>query len=309
MANSQISQEDFIDLYDALNLPQDADIEKVRKRINVLYLESQQNLDHRNPKKRLQYQQLYEITLPQARHLLLDEGRRAEYDRYLTAFKTGTKVSATQDANEHYISTSKRSTVTERLKEEEGVDPEKLAEQREDMWAQWKHGLEQVANEPEPVQETDSSVPNAAATLPERSPELRRATLEGEQPAEIHRGFSKAALRAGESQSAPIDKRELQQRRIKFINRRARNVMLPRGLIVGVLVLVVSLVVLYYAKNYLISSGYLKGTVEEIVNWGWIPLAIIIAAVQGRNAALSARQSTIDKLSKLSLEELRQKQY
>ncbi|MEO6907016.1 MAG: hypothetical protein ABI210_03920, partial [Abditibacteriaceae bacterium] len=112
MANPQISQEDFVDLYDALNLPQNADIEKVSKRINALYLESQQNLDHRNAKKRIQYQQLYEIILPQARHLLLDKRRRAEYDRYLTAFKTGTKLAATHESNERDVPASSPTTVT-----------------------------------------------------------------------------------------------------------------------------------------------------------------------------------------------------
>jgi len=312
MANPQANQDEFVDLYDALNLPQDADIEKVRKRINALYLEAQQNLDHRNPKKRLQYQQLYEIILPQARHLLLDEDRRAEYDRYLTAFKTGTKVAATSEIHERHVSTSKPTTVTERLKEEEGVDPEKLAEQREDMWAQWKTGLEQ-AEENTPEEETTESksltpeantssptpsTPRTSAVQQTRAPELRRA---GE-------GFSEAALQAGESQRVPADvKRQQEQQRIKIIKKRADGAMLPQGLIMGGLAFLVSCVVLYYATNYLTSSGTLTGTFGELVNLGWIPLAIIIAIVQGRNAALTARQNTIDKLSRLSFDELKKK--
>ena len=320
MANQQVNQEDFIDLYDALNLPQNADIEKVRKRINALYLESQQNLDHRNAKKRLHYQQLYEIILPQARHLLLDEGRRAEYDRYLTAFKTGTKVATTHEA-ERRISTSKPTTVTERLKEEEGVDPEKLAEQREDMWAQWKHGLEQVVDEPEFAEDAvqadtgapKANIPKSAAPAPKplasqptRAPELRSAAGDA---ASIQRGgFSDAALHAGESQRlSPDVKRQQDQQRAKIITTKASGAMLPMGLAVGVPVFLVSCAVLYFATNYLTSNGYLTGMFGEIVNLGWIPAAVVIGFISGRNAAETARQNTIDKLSRLSFEELKKK--
>lgn len=321
MANQQVNQEDFIDLYDALNLPQNADIEKVRKRLNALYLESQQNLDHRNAKKRLHYQQLYEIILPQARHLLLDDGRRAEYDRYLTAFKTGTKVAATAETHERHISTSKPATVTERLKEEEGVDPEKLAEQREDMWAQWKHGLEQVVDETESREETvqadsgapKANIPKSAAPAPKplssqptRAPELRSAA--GDAASISRGGFSEAALHAGESQRlSPDAKRQQDQQRAKIIQKKASGAMLPFGLITGVPVFLVSCAVLYYATNYLTSNGYLTGMFGEIINLGWIPAAVAIGFISGRNAAETARQNTIDKLSRLSLEELKKK--
>jgi hypothetical protein len=320
MADSQVNQDEFIDLYEALDLPQNADIEKIRKRINALYLESQQNLDHRNARKRLHYQQLYEIILPQARHLLLDGGRRGEYDRYLTAFKTGTKVATTtHETEERRVSSAKPATVTERLKEEEGVDPEKLAEQREDMWAQWKHGLEQIVDEPTPTEATEANpgAPKAdisspapaariAAPQPTRAPELRRATLPGEENAS--HGFSSAALHAGESSRLSPDAKRLQdQQRIKIIEKKANNAMLPQGLVVGLIVLAVSSVVLYFGTNYLTSNGILTGIIGEVINLGWIPLAIAIAFIQGRNAAMSARQNTIDKLSRLSFEELKRR--
>lgn len=321
MANPQVNQEEFVDLYEALNLPQNADVEKIRKRINALYLEAQQNLDHRNAKKRLQYQQLYEILLPQARHLLLDEGRRSEYDRYLTAFKTGTKVTTTtQEAAERHFSTSKPTTVTERLKEEEGVDPEKLAEQREDMWAQWKHGLEQVVDEPSYSEETaesdplapkanipsptSTSTPKSSAAQPSRAPELRRA---GQETEEGHHGFSSAALQGGSQRLSVDAKRQQDQQRAKMIERAANNSMFPRGLMVGVPVFLVCSGVFYFATNYLTSNGYLIGTIGEVANLGWGPLAIVIAYFQGRGAAESARQDTISKLSKYSFDELKKR--
>lgn len=321
MANQQVNQEDFIDLYDALNLSQNADIEKVRKRINALYLESQQNLDHRNAKKRLHYQQLYEIILPQARHLLLDEGRRAEYDRYLTAFKTGTKVATTSETHERRISTSKPVTVTERLEEEEGVDPEKLAEQREDMWAQWKHGLEQVVDETEFTEDTiqtdslapKANIPQPAAPVPKplapqqtRAPELRRAKVSGDAATIQRSGFSDAALQAGESQRiSPDVKRQQDQQRVKIIEKKANGAMLPRGLMIGVPVFLVSCGALFFATNFLTSSGFLIGIFGEALNLGWPLIAAGIGFVVGRNAAESARQETIDKLSRLSFDELK----
>lgn len=320
MANPQVNQDEFIDLYDALNLPQNADIEKVRKRINALYLEAQQNLDHRNAKKRLQYQQLYEIILPQARHLLLDDDRRAEYDRYLTAFKTGTKVAATHEPNERRIATSKPTTVTERLKEEEGVDPEKLAEQREDLWAQWKTGLEQV-EEYTPEEETEeakplapkANIPHSAAPTPKphtsqptRAPELRSAA--GESAQTQRSGFSDAALHAGESQRvSPEVKRQQDQQRAKIIQRKAYGAMLPRGLMVGVPVFLVSCAGLFFATNFLTSSGFLIGIFGEALNLGWPLIAAGIGFVVGRNAAESARQETIDKLSRIPFEELKKR--
>jgi hypothetical protein len=83
-ARSETATQNFIDLYELLHLSPETDSDTLRKHINKVYLEAQQNLDHRNAHKRLHFQQLFEIYLPQARHLLLDPARRAEYDRYLT---------------------------------------------------------------------------------------------------------------------------------------------------------------------------------------------------------------------------------
>jgi len=316
MAKQELNQDEFVDLYEVLNLPQNADEEKIRKSINALYLESQQNLDHRNPKKRLHYQQLYEIFLPQARHLLLDGERRAEYDRYLTAFQTGTKVQTTTEEAEHKFQTTRQVTVTERLKEEEGVDPEKLAEQREDMWAQWKHGLEQVTEDAASEEKPAAPKPPAAkpakvaTSQPTRAPDLRQPAMPGESEPQPQgpRGFSDAALHAGESRRLTQDaKRQQDQQKAKIIERVAQNAMMTQAAIMGAIALGVSCVVLYFATNYLTSSGILTGTFGQIVNLGWIPVALIIAFVQGRNAGENARQSAITRLSRLSFEELKKR--
>jgi hypothetical protein len=158
------SQDDFVDLYEILELPTDAESETIRQRLNTLYLEAQQNLDHRNPKKRLQYQQMYEVYLPQARHLLLDAKRRAEYDRYLMAYHTGDKV-APAAKSESEVSMPSISVVEEPpLPGMAEVDPAVLAAERENIWAKWKQGLELIdESEAEPQTETQTEPASVAA--------------------------------------------------------------------------------------------------------------------------------------------------
>lgn len=156
------SQDEFVDLYEILELATDAEADTIRKRINELYLEAQQNLDHRNAKKRLHFQQMYEIYLPQARHLLLDSRRREEYDRYLAAYRTGNKVVTPEPSAA--ASMPETSTATEEpplpgMVEVE-VDPAVLAAERENIWAKWKQGLELV---------TEEDVPSVPAPLADRA--------------------------------------------------------------------------------------------------------------------------------------------
>src|SRR5690348_14341730 len=93
-----MAQDEFVDLYALAGLDPSADIATIRKRLGEAYIDAQNNLDHRNAAKRLQYQQMYEVYLPQARHLLLDPARRAEYDRYLQAYKSGKPLSQVEAA-------------------------------------------------------------------------------------------------------------------------------------------------------------------------------------------------------------------
>lgn len=154
---SKATEDEFVDLYNLMELPPDAEATVIRKRMNELYLEAQQNLDHRNVKKRLQYQQMYELYLPQARHLLLDPTRRAEYDRYLKAYHSGhlpppepvLEEEATDTSTEVSSGTSSSDVSfnfdDEVITESQApVDPEKQAAEREQLWARWKTGLQHV---------------------------------------------------------------------------------------------------------------------------------------------------------------------
>lgn len=85
MIQAQNETAPFVDLYDLLDLPPGSDVAAIRKRITTLYIEAQNNLDHRNFRKRFYYQELFETYLPQAHHLLLNDARRAEYHEQLQA--------------------------------------------------------------------------------------------------------------------------------------------------------------------------------------------------------------------------------
>src|SRR5690606_14996384 len=123
-------------------------------------------------KRRLQYQQMYEIYLPQARHLLLDPRRRGEYDRYLAAYRTGSKVAPSEDSGTEVADSPNEIGRVEEppipgMAEIE-VDPEVLAADGEDMWAKWKQGLELVSEDDGPA--VDPPLPGAEAAPTETEP-------------------------------------------------------------------------------------------------------------------------------------------
>jgi hypothetical protein len=69
-----------INLYEILGVTPDADLKTIRKRIGVLFLEAQNNVDHRSFRRRFYYRELTEVVLPRARHILLDAERREDYN-------------------------------------------------------------------------------------------------------------------------------------------------------------------------------------------------------------------------------------
>ncbi|HVF10826.1 MAG TPA: hypothetical protein VNA16_08490 [Abditibacteriaceae bacterium] len=179
-----MARDEFVDLYEVLGLPVDADADKLRKRINELYLDAQRNLDHRNVQKRLRFQQFYELYLPQARHLLLDPARRAEYDQYLQAYRAhqatggagpvakapasekGEPAPSPGDSQED-LTASAQTTVSaqEVVRRAEDEDPEKLAAEREQLWSKWKGSLEQAFREEGTAPAADAT-PTASTATP-----------------------------------------------------------------------------------------------------------------------------------------------
>lgn len=137
-----MAQDGFVDLYEVLQVPPQAEESVLRARISAAYLEAQKNLDHRNAAKRLHFQQRYEVFLPQARHLLLDASRRAEYDRYLQAYRSGRPVEAATTPTPSASQSTDAPSLDVPEMTSPDVDPATLAAEREAMWDQWKSGLE-----------------------------------------------------------------------------------------------------------------------------------------------------------------------
>lgn len=84
------SFDDFLDdpdenvnLYELLDVAPDADLKQIRKRIGEMFLEAQNNVDHRSFRRRFYYRELMETVLPRARHHLLNPEHRDDYDRSL----------------------------------------------------------------------------------------------------------------------------------------------------------------------------------------------------------------------------------
>ena len=162
--------EAFIDLYEVLELPIDADRNALRKRINELYLDAQRNLDHRNFQTRVRFQELFEVTLPQARYILLDDGRRDEYDRLVRAFRTASQggVPAPAPTKAAPVDTGPQIPGTAPdigALPTATADPALLASEREALWAKWKNGLESALADSE-----DRPRSRSAATTPPPAP-------------------------------------------------------------------------------------------------------------------------------------------
>ncbi len=174
--------DEFVDFYEILELPLEAERSEVRKRISELYIEAQKNLDHRNFNTRVHYQQLFEIILPQARYILLDEGRRDDYDRLVRASRgPGADSASAATAGEKPPQSTEMGQGSDRFKmaptgipgeapridalPETEVDPEQLEREREELWNKWKTGL-QGTMEREAAKEKarEEKTPNAATT-------------------------------------------------------------------------------------------------------------------------------------------------
>ncbi|HVF85453.1 MAG TPA: hypothetical protein VM821_05700 [Abditibacteriaceae bacterium] len=141
---------DFVNLYEVLQMPQESAPADLRKRISVMYLEAQKNQDHRNAQKRMYFQQLYEVYLPQARFLLLEPKRRTEYDQHLTVYREDQAKSVELEEALNAGGTQTTGTQAASVLEpgiEERMTPEELATYRAELWSRWEEGLKQNSGE------------------------------------------------------------------------------------------------------------------------------------------------------------------
>ena len=324
------SRDEFVDLYDVMDLPVESDSETIRQRLNTLYLEAQQNLDHRNAKKRIQYQQMYEIYLPQGRHLLLDPRRRAEYDRYLTAYRTGNKVApSTPTEQEMPPSAPEIEEPPIPGMAEVQVDPAVLAAEREDMWAKWKVGLEDLNSAPEELEITAGASADAApaanadaaqarpapptprgysAPTPRPRaggvPAVPRTTPPAPRTRSARPAWKEEEAEAAKKDEAAIDlEKQRQQQRYTLIKDAVQIAGLMWGAIYAGVIFLVGMVALFFLDNYF-KPRYPLGLSQSTFALIGFVLILIIAGVGGFFGARSAKRKAVSSLSMLSTEEL-----
>ncbi len=279
-----MAQDEFVDLYKILEVSPEADEATLKKRISEKYLEAQRNLDHRNAKKRLEYQQLYQIYLPEARHLLLDATHRAEYDRYWQAFRSGKAVAPLAPAAVSPASQAHLPSTDDGFHAMDGgeADPQKLAAQREQLWNKWKSGLELPAASPAPVASTRQSVaaPVAAVAEPEapRRPK-RKIWAKPNDEAEVAKRRQEQA------------ERESARANVKQVTEQAETARKTYGIGGGVLFLVTVLpFYLFFFKGVLTDpllrffadssgkpGGEQAGTAYALLNYVF-PIVIVVSA-------------------------------
>lgn len=148
-----LDMDNFVDFYELLDMPLSSTGIELRKTISTLYLEAQKNLDHRSLQKKQFFQLLYEVHLPRARYLLLDEKRRTEYDAHVHTFRADrSQQRAAQNpeaAEDLSFATSSAENLTKavplKAEIEENMAPEEVAARRETLWQQWQTSLEASA--------------------------------------------------------------------------------------------------------------------------------------------------------------------
>ena len=235
----------FVDLYEVLELPLDADRVTIRKKINELYLEAQRNLDHRNFQTRVKYQELFEVTLPQARYILLDDGRRDQYDALVRSARAPkgtmaggpTAPSSAPAAGGFKVADDPNSALPGQAPAIEPIPaasiPQITPEERDAQWAKWKSGLAEVLE-----RETKDEAPKPRAEPKPEAP--KRETKE--RPAINFDFGDENAPRRGESAPVPgaeelveeakarLDPKEVERRRTEHRRQIMKEILVGEGL-------------------------------------------------------------------------------
>ncbi len=337
--------DEFVDFYEALELPMDADRKEVRRRINEVYLEAQRNLDHRDFKQRIKHQEMFEMVLPRARYILLDEGRRDDYDRLVAASRSagaaiappasapapapGTDLGQGNAAGFRLAPAETNGAMPGKAPSVEGLptsslDPAQVAKQRDEMWAKWKSGLEAAIARDESSPKADAPRPASApsqnpeppAPRPPRAPASAVAFDFGKAQIQPSAAALAAAAQAqAEAEEETVRKAALELEEQKTERKRAvmKDVLAGvgmKGLMIGGLGTAVPLgALLIFGMNHLYPS-----TGEPLTKFP-APLAWVLGLAAIGGAAFFAakalsknmRRKTSMELSALPIEELLRK--
>ena len=332
--------EEFVDFYQILELPLDADRNAVRKRINALYLDAQGNLDHRNFETRLKYQKLFESTLPQARFVLLDDARRAEYTALVRAFRVPAGESAgltlpppprqaprpsapresSREAPNHFFRPSEQSFEEPIPSGREAqIEPlptarpaaEQLQTQREELWKKWKMGLEDaLAQEKSPAAKEDTVTRRAApsdsnsASIPQNA---ARVSLPGtsRQQETTSTDSRQFPVVAEALSAAQIEARRIDHRR-EVTREMLVNVSLLWGSMGALLVIVpgVAALVAFMGRNYPRGAPALLGFNSTLLWLLGFTLIAVSAVLVSQALSKAMRRKKALELAALSYEEL-----
>ncbi|HEX8464950.1 MAG TPA: hypothetical protein VF627_10080 [Abditibacterium sp.] len=322
--------EQFVDFYQILELPLDADRNTLRKRINALYLDAQSNLDHRDFETRLKSQKLFESTLPQARFVLLDDTRRAQYLALVRDFRAPGRDNADPTPrtaprfaprpappdSPPRLTRTGQNPPDDRFYDPQGaqIEPlptarpaaEQLQAQREELWKKWKIGLEEALAQHNSTSQSASTDPistrrdaPAISTRP-ASPALQE-TLQRQSESQQQRELDAA--------DTPSEK-EIEARRAAQRREITRETLVNVNLIwssVGALLVVVPGVV---ALVELVDHFYPRGAAARLplpANALWLAGFTVIAVgafFAARELSEVMRRRATSKLAALSYEEL-----
>lgn len=317
--------DEFVDLYETLDLPMDTDRNTVRKRINELYIEAQRNLDHRNFQTRVKYQELFEITLPQARYILLDEGRRDQYD----ALVRSTRAPKGQMAGEAQAPTSAPPAPQTGFQLEEAIPgqtptiepipssmvPEITPEQRDEQWKKWKSGLaevlereatEEIRQKTKPI--ISSSGTTSSEPAPKKESKARPVIKFDFGDDEENQNATSGA--EGSSDEPQLDKKEVERRRTEHRRDLTKDILVGEGIkgmaIGAAMVTIPGVIAMLVFMSHFYPRGKTPGLpVPE--GMAWLIWLVVLAAAgffTSKSVSKSMRKKRAMDLGKLPYEEI-----
>lgn len=327
--------DEFVDLYEILGVPLDADREVLRKRINEMYLEAQRNLDHRSFQMRVKYQEIFEVTMPQARYILLDAGRRAEYDRMVSSMRglppqSSAPPPVKSKKNDPNVPSRSNpalgtgSTAGFRLAPPEtevagkapkidplpvsGFDSERMAKERDELWRKWKSGLEEaLAREKEAE---NAPRPVKAPTSPASSSSSSSTSQAKPNSPPVQFDFSQTQNSEEEREQERALQQQQEQRRTEHRRKMMKDMLegaALKGTLIGVFAVAVPGVIAmvafmshYYPRNA-------KPLLQLSQNLAWLIWGAVIvvgAFVMARVLSKSMRRNMASELNSLSYEDL-----
>ncbi|HVF85145.1 MAG TPA: J domain-containing protein [Abditibacteriaceae bacterium] len=260
-----------INLYEILDVPPDADLKTIRKRIGSLFLEAQNNLDHRNFRRRFYYRELTEVVLPRARHNLLDAERREDYNLSL-----GVAAPSTPSLSPDSLPSDSAGTLTE-YSNAADAGTATSAKNMDGIAVCNGHFAEQSEMPP--------GATNTNSAAADRSVAARGTAVRGVTPHHLKMDAGQVERRRD------FKRRELIKQELVAVGTRW-------AVMVGVLAFALSALLLWGAGVTLRVQA---------LQLAALPIALVCATFCARSAHRKARKSVIALLSKMPYEQLLQR--